>query len=356
MKTLLILIAATILYSSCNKNNDLRNPDPTTIDSATIMGFKDSTQLIKSITGIIYDSATGAIEDSSSRYYFYDTLNKRIILSLQPVSNPDQSYDGVEYSYNSAGLLSHVSWKYLNNTPSVGQSFITSDYIYDDANVIKSASVVLFGGPNYTISFNKTTLPSGGYQLSWTDSSPYNDNGYPGSTHYIADFDKSGRIERYSNTFGNQINWTDSIVYDLNGNFSRVINIGYFYKTSSDTNPDSTTIDTAYDFTSRDIKGDQLYNLNQIVNNGIANIPNSISYSFAGVDAIDDYVYQYSKYPVLSTNIRRTVDYNGGGIGVYHVNFSSSPEYDSKNRLVKYRMFFNDFELSYIDYIISYYK
>lgn len=348
----LILIAAGFFYTSCSKNNDLQNPDPVTIDSATIMGFKDSTQLIKSITGISYDSTSGEITDSATMYYFYDTLNKKIILSLQPVSNSTQSYDGVEYNYNSAGLVSHISWKSLSGTQNSNFQFISTDYIYDAANVIKSASVALVDGEHYTISFNKTQLPSGGYQLAWTDASSFNPNGYPGSTSYVANYDNSGRLQKISVSPGNRINWSDSSVYDLNGSISKVIATDYFYQNSSSGNPDSSSSVTSYDFISRDTKGDQLYNLNQIVNNGLANIPNSISYSFVGVDAIDDYVYQYSKYPALTTKIYRE-DQSGNP---YYVNFNSAPQYDSKNRLVRYRMFFSDVDLSYVDYIIGYYK
>jgi len=342
LSVLFLSIAVFIFYTSCSKNNDLKNPDPVTIDSATIMGFKDSTQLIKSITGISYDSASGGITDSATQFYFYDTLNKKIILSLQPVTNSTQSYDGIEYNYNNAGLVSHISWKYFHNTQSDSTPFISSDYIYDDVNVLKSASVNQFGGKHYTISFNKTVLSNGGYQLAWKDTSPY---GYPDSSSYIVNFDAGGKMQEYYYVFGNTTYWSDSSIYDSNGNFSKILTRIY-------SNPGSSSSYTFYDFISRDTKGDQLYNLNQIVNNGLANIPNSISYSFIGVDAIDDYVYQYSKYPALTTKIYRE-DQSGNP---YYVNFNSAPQYDSKDRLVKYRMFFNDAELSYGDYIISYYK
>lgn len=357
MKKLSILffsIAASMLYFSCNKNNDLQNPDPVTIDSATIMGFKDSTQLIKSISAFSYDSANGELEDSATRYYFYDTLNKKIIISFQPVTNSNQSYDGVEYSYNNKGLVSHISWKYFATTPGDYSPFISSDYTYDDKNVIKNASVTLNGGEHYSVSFSKTVLPSGGYQLEWTPPALY--NGYPDGTSFIVKFDTDGKMLAYYYVLENRIESGDSAVYDANGSISKLIDINFFYKGPSSVTPDSVSSYTKYDFVSRGTKGDQLYNLNQVVNNGLANIPNSMSYNFIGIDGIDDYVYQYSKYPLQNTKINKVVNYPEGGSGLHLINFNSTPEYDSKNRLRRYGMFFNDDVLSYVEYIISYYK
>jgi hypothetical protein len=56
-------MAAVTIYTSCKKT-DVPNKPLSPSDSATIMGFKDSTQLIKSLREISYDSATNMITDS----------------------------------------------------------------------------------------------------------------------------------------------------------------------------------------------------------------------------------------------------------------------------------------------------
>ena len=69
-----LVIALIISLVSCQKN--ISSPNPTII-STNIFGFADSTQLIKSITYHNQDS-------SGSQYFFYDTVNRKIIVSLQP--------------------------------------------------------------------------------------------------------------------------------------------------------------------------------------------------------------------------------------------------------------------------------
>jgi hypothetical protein len=58
MKTVTCFLLASAILScmffSCNKNAD--NPDAVKVDSVTIMGFKDSTLLIKSIAEVDYDN------------------------------------------------------------------------------------------------------------------------------------------------------------------------------------------------------------------------------------------------------------------------------------------------------------
>ena len=360
LTAILFFITAITFYTSCKKEDIQKDPDPITLDSATIMGFKDSTQLIKSIKYDFYDSATNAILFSNTEYYYYDTLNRKIIISLQPVSSSTQSYDGVEYNYNSAGLLSHVSQKYITKVID-SNSALRSDFIYDEANVIKSISLGFNNGQHFTISFNKKALPSGGYQLTWIDPVSY--NGYSDSTIDIADFDAEGKIQAYYLglvLFDNIIYESDSSEYDLNGNISKIVRTNYSYS-ATPSQPDTAVITssgyTLYDFTSRDTKGDQLYNLDQILNNGMANFPKSLSFNFIPLsNNLDEIAYQYRKYPALSTNINITADYGTANGSDYFVPFNSSPQYDSKNRLVRYRMFYNFGTLNYTDYLISYYK
>jgi len=173
-------IAAVTVYTSCQKNVEPNLPlSPG--DSATIMGFKDSTQLIKSIHQVYYDSA-GTFQDSLTAYLFYDTLNRKItIRSGAPVITQ-------EYSYNSAGLLVH----FKSNDP---QAVASIDYTYDALNILKTASVN--DGPagnSYVYSINKTVLPSGNYQLSWLDTDP---GVLPDSNYYFANFDSKGKLLSY---------------------------------------------------------------------------------------------------------------------------------------------------------------
>ncbi|HXS56121.1 MAG TPA: hypothetical protein VN726_08340 [Hanamia sp.] len=338
MKKLLIILLClliTIVYTSCNKN-DVPSPRLSSNDSATIMGFKDSTQLIKSIREISYDSATNAITDSTITYFHYDTINRKITLSLFDYSDPGQANrDSFEYSYNNEGLLIHVE----NKSSQITTEFLKSeDIIYDADDVVKTVTSRSVDGTTLVYSMNKEPLAGGGYSLSWFDLL-----NAPDTAYYTVNFDNDNRVTSYY-FYGN----SDSLIYDAEGNISRVMETVYltpYSLTGADTFP-------LYDFVSRDTKGDQLYNLNRIMYNGISNFPAETSFGVA-----DEFQYQYTKYPALSTKINRPASgaYEAGG-GVYLINFSSTPEYDSKNRLVKYKAFFNDIKLSYLEYVISYYK
>lgn len=324
-----------IIYTSCNKN-DVPSPRLSSKDSATIMGFKDSTQLIKSIREISYDSATNAVTDSTITYFHYDTINRKITTSLMDYSDPGQANrDSFEYTYNKDGLLIHVQNKSLSTA---SEDLQTEDILYDADNIVKTVTDRSFDGTTLVYNMNKSPLPGGGYSLSWFDML-----NAPDTAYYTVNFDNASRVT--SSYFDGH---SDSIIYDAGGSISRIMQTDYltpYSLTGADTYP-------LYDFVSRDTKGDQLYNLNRIMYNGISNFPAETSFGVA-----DEFQYQYTKYPALSTKINRPASgsYMAGG-GVYLINFNSTPEYDSKNRLVKYKAFFNDIELSYLEYVISYYK
>ncbi|MGN6196506.1 MAG: hypothetical protein ACTHOB_16320 [Ginsengibacter sp.] len=332
---LLCFLIVIIYTTSCNKN-DVPAPRLSSNDSATIMGFKDSTQLIKSIREISYDSATNAITDSTITYFHYDTINRKILIRLMDFADPDQATrDSFEYSYNSEGLLIHIENKSSSTT---SEDLQTEDILYDADNVVKTVTDRSFDGTTLVYSMNKKPLAGGGYSLSWFDLL-----NAPDTAYYTVNFDNASRAT--SSYFDGH---SDSIIYDVEGSISKIIQTDYltpYSLTGSDTYP-------LYDFVSRDTKGDQLYNLNRIMYNGISNFPAETSFGVA-----DEFQYQYTKYPALSTKINRPAggDYEAGG-GVYLINFSSTPEYDSKNRLVKYKAFFNDTRFSYLEYVIRYYK
>jgi len=337
MKKLLMILfcmGAVAFYTSCNKTY-VPNTPVSPKDSTTIMGFKDSTQLIKSIREYSYDSATNAIMDSTITYYHYDTVNRKISMKLKDYSDPAQaSLDSFELSYNSSGLLVHFANK-SSQASSQTDNVLTEDIVYDANDIVKTVTENYSDGTVLTYNMNKTSLANGGYSLNWYDLL-----NAPDTAYYTVNFDNTGRtisyyFDRYS----------DSVIYDATGNMSKV------KRTEYPPLPNAPQTYVLYDFASRDTKGDQLYNLEQILNNGVANFPAETSFG-----VIDELDYQYFKYPALSTNVLRFPNgYGTGGVG-YTVNFTSTPQYDSQNRLVKYKVFFNDVVFEYLEYDITYYK
>lgn len=322
-----VLIIGCIFLLSCNKNNDLQNPDPGTIDSATIMGFKDSTQLIKSIRNISYDSS-GAFSDSDSAYITYDTLNKKIIIT-------DADSGRQEFTYNNKGLLSQLRL--------TGNVEYSTSYKYDESNIVKS---VTGSGPdvndNYTISINKILLSSGNYQLAWEDPVEI----LPGiQESYLYYFDSKNRVLSYYDYINGKSSLSDSIVYDAGGNINKVIRT---LRKPTQSDPDAMMTFTAYNFKSRAVKGDQLYNLFRILYNGISNFSDNSS-GLSG--PFYETFFQVFKYPAITTDVS-VADGN-----VYRIKtFNGSPEFDSKNRLIRYKDLFDDTELYTSDNFITYYK
>jgi hypothetical protein len=333
----LVLMSAWIYYSSCSKNNDdIQNPDPGTIDSATIMGFKDSTLLIKSIHNIDYDG-DGAFYDSATAFISYDTVNKKITITSVGVDGSDKQ----EFTYNSKGLLSE-----LHETGDADNSAdYRINYTYDESGILKSVKGT--GGTdddNFEISIDKTLLSSGDYQLEWDEPSvSYNPDTHE---HYMAIFDGEGRALSYYDYANDKLSVSDSILYDVEGNISKVTRT--LSKPTQD-DPDAMVTITKYDFKSRDTKGDQLYNLYRIMYNGISNFSDMYSGIYGPFSA--NY-FQVFKHPALATDISVP---SGDSFSVVSVN--DVPEYDSKNRLIKYNGFFDDGDIIYSTaYTISYYK
>ena len=77
IKTILILIAAAVIYTSCTKVDSKMDPEPEpepdVEDYVPVLGYKDSTVLIKSITKL-RTNITGKYLDSSTFYIYYDSL------------------------------------------------------------------------------------------------------------------------------------------------------------------------------------------------------------------------------------------------------------------------------------------
>ena len=344
LTVILFFITAITFYPSCKKADIQNNPDPTTLDSPTIMGFKDSTQLIKSLSAYYMDGSSNVITDSITLLFHYDTIKRRIAIVPENGVPGDADFDSVLYQYNSDLFLTSAT-KMYSTPPSNPDNEASVAYIYDADKVIQSAIFTQNNGDKYTYSFDKTALPGNGYRLSWTETSP----GSFAGDKYLASFNSQGQmISNYNLTASS----SDSIEYDASGNTTKVIRTEY----SQPYNLTGAKTFTLYDFTSRDSKGDQLYNLRQVLDHGFANL--NIDIGGINLDFFfSDFVFQFSKYPATSTIINLPTQ------GTYCVScdvvpftYSTTPTYDSRDRLVKYKLFFNDNPLAYQEYHISYYK
>lgn len=338
------MIFALTLIISCHKNDvEKPLPPPPALDTATIMGFKDSTQLIKSITGYFLDSSSNIPNDSSRALFRYDTVNKRITVIADLPSSEGIDFDSIVYQYNNDLMLTRLSYV-KTASASYPDDILSVEYKYDADKVIERAIFSEYGGDKYTYSFNKTMLAGGAYRLRWVDTGPYVE---PGTT-YLASFNNQGQM--VSNYY---FLYSDSLIYDLVGNLKKVLRTDYIK--AYDQNGSKTF--TLYDFTTRDAKGDQLYNLYQVLNNGIAGF--NVFNGSLGNDLFNvEYVYQYSKYPATSTIVHRFRPYdpNCQQCADYEITSVSKPVYDEKGRLSRYKVFFNDFPLTYSDFYIKYYK
>lgn len=343
MKSFLSFLVALAIFMSilpsCNKNPD--NPTPPIFDSATIMGFKDSTQLVKTVSIVYYDTS-GDISDSiPTLFLYYDTINKKVYFTMQPhTSLPINNYF-FELSYNNDGLVKHITYNSGSGDPT---DVSAVDYVYDDQDVIKSETATFANGSTLINSFNKSSLSSGGYSLRFKglgDVNPFTD-----SSLYTQNFDANGSLISVSEFYLPSLNsgYKDSLVYDAAGNVSRVIYTHF----EDNGNSNSTTF---LEFNSRDTKGDQLYILNKVLFNGIADLPNagfvSLGSFLSGNGNI--FFYQFVKHPSLSTKVNLG-DPNSS------LTFNPAPQYDSKNRLVKYKMFNGEDPDYYVEYNLSYYK
>jgi hypothetical protein len=342
MKTVTCFLLASAIFCmfySCNKNPD--TPNPVKVDSVTIMGFKDSTLLIKSIAEVDYDNNGNKIDEAPAFYFYYDTLNRKVYTSFQPVFSLPISNYYFMLSYNDAGLISKITSDMADpNDPTVGGS---EDFAYDAKGVLKSKTSTSPDGSSEIDYITKIDLPSGGYSLSEKSSMTdfVND-----STLSTQNFNADGRLVSKSDLALPLLNsgFTDSIVYDASGNVSKVIETqisdGAVNKTYN-----------KFEFISRDIKGDEFFNLNRILFNGIADLPGnayiSLGSLFGGFD--NWFLYQFTKYPSLSVKV-----YDSASDA--YLTFDPNPEYDSKGRLTKFKMYNGDGDYFYKELAFTYYK
>jgi len=339
--------------TACTKSGDIQHTP--LIDSTKIFGTIDSSDLIKSIT---YQSG----DSTYTQYFFYDTVNRKIIVSLQPVSSSSSDYtDGEEFYYDAGGFLIHISGKFVVPQDTY---FSSADYQYDDQHVLKSASNTFFGGLYYAADYTKTPVPAGGYLLSQLYTSPGN-NGYTDSD-YVAVYlnDTGGYISSYQihndtgqgdiyNTSANGDTYvyvSDTSIYDAAGNLSKSV----FTYPPDPLKSDSLVIYTRYDFKLRDTKGNQLYNLQRVLFNGVGNTIFPIIDFYTGfLSPLGDDGVQLIKYPALQTTM--TV---ADSFGNYDstITFNSSPQYDDRSRLITYQNVARFPPYAGYNILIAYYK
>jgi len=356
-KNLLFVFPVFVLLvlSSCQKgvDIDLDNPPPLPGE------VTDSTLLVKSIKLVTYDPTSGLATDSIKEDYFYDTVNKKIILTFdKAASGPDYSHFGsIDHSYNTNGLLTNVVYKYANGFVPGDDDMVSVSLDYDADKVIQKIAIHYFSGEIRNIVFKKTSLSSGKYQLNWTEPFPFSDGD---TTALSAVFDATGkplnRTQSYSyiavtgpeEIYTKIIN-TDSLYYDAQGSVSKIIwrNI--------DTLRQIDELITSVEFTSRQSKGDQLYNIRQVLLNGMANIPvgeDVFNGSISGILSFFSNGFEpmeYSKYPFQAAKV-----YDGQTQA--YDNFTGVSTFDSKDRLTKLRGFLAEVELEPYEWSITYYK
>lgn len=352
------LFLVLIFTASCQKgvDIDLNNPPPLPGN------VKDSTALIKSIKLKMLDPSSGlAYDDSIKEDYFYDTINKRIILTLDhAASHPDYSFfEGIEHSYDANGLLANVIHKYKDGIILDDDLLVSVKLDYDSDKILQKIAIRLFNGDTRTILFNKTLLSSGKYELRWNEPLFM---GFGEDTATVrASFDKEGRClgSEYSYSYQRvagggsdtytQIILTDSLIYDATGNVSKII------INRIDTARHEEESYTGCEFLSHYTKGSQLYNQQQVLLNGIANIPFGEDLFRGGISGIlsffpDGYESkQYYKHPFQTVKI---YDWDTK----QYMNFTSTTEFDSTDRLVKFTGFLNDTEIFPYVFEIGYYK
>ncbi|WP_276503711.1 hypothetical protein [Terrimonas pollutisoli] len=354
------LVIAVFVLASCQKevDIDLENPPPVPSE------VQDSTLLIKSIKINSLDPVSGLPDggDTIKEDYFYDTVNRKIIMTLDQVASSQYlTGAGVEHTYDANGLLTNVLYKYKNGYIPEGDDRISVRLSYDADKIIQKITLYYFNGNTRSTLFRKTLLSENKYRLDWGEPTIIAIGGARDTVSASAVFDKAGKCltSEYSYSYNTVIGggedaytkiiYRDSLVYDANGSVTKVV------ENYIDTLNHENITFVACEFTARHTKGDQLFNMRQILLNGIANIPfgeDMFHGSITGVLSFfpDGYEpLEYSKYPFQFAKVfnSQTNQYD---------NFTAISELDNKDRLIKFRGFLNDVELIPYQYEISYYK
>ncbi len=361
LKKLLFIFSlfAAFALISCQKEIDVDPDNPPPVPDE----IKDSTLLIKNISLRSFDPSSGLPDgDSIKEVYTYDTVNRKIIMTLdQAASSQYFTGAGVEHTYDANGLLIDVLYKYENGFVPAGEDMVSVKLDYDAGKVLQKIAINYFSGDTKIVLLKKVLLSSGKYKLSWTEPLfiSNSSSGDTANVHVI--FDETGKLLKteYSYSYSmitgggieafTKIIHTDSSYYDVNGSISKVV-LNYV-----DTLRHENETFTVCEFNSRHTKGDQLYNMKQVLLNGIANIPFGEDLFRGSISGVLSYFQdgfepmEYSMYPFQSARV-----YNS--FTKQYDNFTAISEFDSKDRLVRFKGFLKDSELIPYQYEISYYK
>lgn len=340
---IILFIAFAFLFNpSCQQ--EITDPNPP-VDTTTVHGLTDSTLLIKSISYALHDSSTGAVYDSSAYYYFYDTTNRKVYVTLAPLTNFQQPFDGIEYNYDTARYLRKIVTHYVA-TPDP-EDIHEIAYTYDAANIIMSADKKLYNNTVQSTSFVKQSI-SQGYQLSWQE----NDINNPGLINWELRFANDGKLRGSSYSLDNVLLEKDSLAYTANGSFAKKEQTFFYYGLNP---PDSSFTHTQYDFLTRETKGNALYMFYKNLLKGLDNFPASaISSNLVSPEGeIDEYAYQYTVFPSLQTRIHVIDPVSGNQ---YFTDFNGAATFDASGRLTNCKVFYNDQQLDYVTIRIQYYK
>ncbi len=344
------------VLASCQKEIDPNAPDLIPDE------VKDSTLLIKSIKLVTLDPLSGlAYDDSIKEDYFYDTVNKKIILTIDhAASHADYfSFVGIEHQYDGNGLLTNITHKYKDGFMLDDNILVSVKLDYDADKILRKIVASHFNGDIKTILFNKTLLLADKYQLEWDE--PLFRGFGEDTANVRAIFDKEGKclMSEYSYPYQRvvgggsdtytQIIQKDTLIYDAAGNVSKIV------VNRIDTASHEEESFVGCEFLSRHTRGDQLFNQQQVLLNGIANIPFGEDLFRGSISGILSYFpngyesKQYNKYPFREVKIydRDTKQYK---------DFTGVSEFDSKDRLVKFTGFLNESELFPYVYQLKYYK
>lgn len=341
-------IAVILALTSCQREVDF-------IDINNLPdNVKDSTLLIKSIT-FISDDGFGVM-DTVIESYSYDSVNHKVLITWNSTTSTDIP-DGMteEIGYNANWMVTHGVFTYPSGyTPGISD-FTTVDVEYDAQKILKKITTKYADGTTDVRNYTKFMLSGGNYQLSWDETNPADLLIISSLRRAVFNADGKNIISISDESFDtgssppefNNIIVSDTLSYDAVGNVSHIV------RNVIDTLHHTNQSFLFYEFAGRETRGDQLYNQRQGLMHGIANMPFGDGDSNVGIFGLlsfglDFENLQYLKYPVQTTNI-------------YHWNnsnfiFNSSSEFDSKNRLVKFKGFFIDLTTSDRIFKIKYFK
>lgn len=344
-------VAAIIIFSafaflfnpSCQQ--EITDPNPLPVDTIIVNGLTDSTLLVKSISYTLHDSSTGAVYDSSAYYFFYDTTNRKVYVTLIPVTNFQQPFNGIEYNYDTAGYLIKAVTHYVA-TPDP-EDIHEIAYTYDAVNIITSAEKKMYNNTVQSTTFAKQLIPQG-FQLSWQE----NDINSPATINRQLRFENDGKLRGSSYFLDNVLLEKDSLAYAVDGSFAKKLQTFYYYGLNP---PDSAFTHTQYDFLTRETKGNALYMFYKNLLKGLDNFPASaISANLLSPEGeIDEYAYQRTVFPSLQTRIHVIDPISGNQ---YFTDFNGGATFDTLDRLTSCKVFFNDQQLEYVTIRIQYYK